>query len=212
MRNVFKTLTASAMLFGSVAIAQAADAIDEVPVAPEAQDVVDVPQGWEGAYVGGKITQQWAKTAPGGEHDTNGLGAGLYGGYNMQNDKIVYGAEADVNYSGVDGTENGITTKQRLNGSLRGRIGYDLDPVLVYGTGGLAATNLKASDKSSSDDKTLLGLTLGAGVEGKITDSIVARTEYRYNKYQTQTFDLNSGAKDRGLTEHSINVGLGVRF
>jgi outer membrane immunogenic protein len=212
MRNVFKTLTASALVLGAVSFAHAADAVDEVPLAPEAQDTVDVSSGWEGAYVGGKITQQWGKTAPGGHHDTNGLGSGLYGGYNLQNDKIVYGAEADLNYSGVDGIENGVTTKQRLNGSVRGRVGYDLDPVLVYGTGGLAATNLKASDKNSSDDKTLLGLSLGAGVEGKITDSIVARTEYRFNKYQTQTFDLNSGAKDRGLSEHSINVGLGVRF
>lgn len=212
MRNLFKTLTASALMFGAVSLAHAADAIDEVPAAPEAQETVDVPGGWDGAYVGGKITQQWGKTAPGGHHDTNGLGAGLYGGYNLQNDKIVYGAEADLNYSGVDGIENGITTKQRLNGSLRGRLGYDLDPVLVYGTGGLAATNLKATDKTSSDDKTLIGLAIGAGIEGKITDTITARTEYRYNKYQSQTFDLNSGAKDRGLSEHSINVGLGVRF
>jgi outer membrane immunogenic protein len=212
MRNVLTTLTASVLVLGAFSFAQAADAIDEIPAAPEAQDMVQGPSGWEGGYVGGKITQQWGKVKEGGHYTTNGLGGGLYGGYNLQNDKIVYGAEADVNYSGIDSTSAGIETKQRVNGSLRGRIGYDLDPVLVYGTGGLAATDLKASDKSSSDSNTLLGLTLGAGLETKITDTITARTEYRFTNYQTQTFDLKSGATDRSLKEHSINVGLGVRF
>ena len=59
---------------------------------------------------------------------------------------------------------------------------------------------------------TLLGVTLGAGVETKITESITARTEYRFTNYQTQTFDLDSGARDRGFKEHQVSVGLGMRF
>ena len=212
MRNMIKTLTASALVFGAVSIAQAADAIDEVPLAPEAQDTVVTSSGWEGAYVGAKGTYQWAKVKNGGDYNAEGLGTGIYGGYNMQNDKIVYGAEADLNYSGVDSTTNGVETKQRLNGSVRGRIGYDLEPALVYGTAGIAATDVKASDATSSDSKSLIGLTLGAGVETKITDTITARTEYRFNNYQTQTFGLDSGNKERGFKEHQVNLGLGVRF
>jgi outer membrane immunogenic protein len=212
MRYVLKTLTASALLFGAASLAHAADAIDEVPAAPEAQESFEAPSGWEGAYVGGKVTQQWGKVREGGDHNANGLGGGLYGGYNMQNGQIVYGAEADVNYSGIDATDAGVETKQGLNGSLRGRVGYDLDPVLVYGTGGVAATNLKASDSTSSETNTLIGLTVGAGVEAKVTDTITARTEYRFTDYQNQTFGLDSGNVDRSLKEHSVNVGLGVRF
>lgn len=212
MRNVFKTLAASALLASVAAFAHAADAIDEVPAAPESQDVVDIQGGWDGAYVGGKLTQQWGTVKDGKNYNANGLGGGLYGGYNLQNGKIVYGPEADINYSGIDSTSRDVTTKQKLNGSLRGRIGYDLDPVLVYGTGGIAATNLKAEDKTSSDSNTLVGVTLGAGVEGKITDTIIARGEYRFTDYQTQTFNLDSGARDRELKEHSLNLGLGVRF
>ena len=212
MRNVFKTITASVLLLSAASFAHAADAIDEVPLAPESQDMGEAPTGWDGAYVGGKLTQQWGKVREGGGYNTNGLGAGLYGGYNLQNDKIVYGAETDLNYSGIDSEANGVTVKQRLNASVRGRIGYDLDPVLVYGTAGIAATDLKASDRTSSDKNTLIGLALGAGVETKITDQITARTEYRFNNYQTQNFKLDSGTVERSLKEHSVNIGLGVRF
>lgn len=211
MRNMIKTLTASALIIGAASLAHAADAIDEVPLAPEAQDVV-TSSGWDGAYVGAKGTYQWGKVKNGGDYDARGLGAGLYGGYNMQNDKIVYGGEADLNYSGIDSKTNSVNAEQRLNGSVRGRVGYDLSPALVYGTAGIAATDLKASDKTSSDSKTLIGVTLGAGVETKITDTITARTEYRFTNYQTQTFGLDSGNKDRGLKEHQLNLGLGVRF
>lgn len=212
MRNMIKTLTASVLILGCVTMAQAADAIEEVPLAPEAQDTMTNSSGWDGAYVGAKGTYQWGKVKLGGDYDAEGLGAGIYGGYNMQNDKIVYGAEADLNYSGIDSTSNGVETKQRLNGSVRGRLGYDLDPALVYGTAGLAITDLKASDATSSDSKALVGLTVGAGVETKITDTITARTEYRFNNYQTQTFGLDSGNRERGLKEHQVNLGLGVRF
>jgi outer membrane immunogenic protein len=212
MRNVFMTLAASALLFGAASMARAADAIDEVPAAPESQDIISATPGWEGAYIGGKLTDQRATVKDGKNYNANGLGGGLYTGYNLQTNKIVYGAEADLNYSGIDSEARGVTTKQKLNGSLRGRIGYDLDPVLIYGTGGLAATDLKAEDKTSSDSNTLVGLAVGAGIEGKITDSIVARGEYRFTNYQTQTFDLKSGNKDRGLKEHSLSLGLGVRF
>jgi Opacity protein and related surface antigens len=211
MRKVFGVVAASAVVFGLASVANAADAIDEVPLAPEAVDV-SVPGGWEGGYLGVKGTHQWGKVKAGQHYDARGLGAGVYGGYNLQSDKIVYGGELDVNYSGIDSKHNGVTTKQRVNGALRARIGYDLDPVLVYGAAGVAATNLKARDARSADDNNHFGLTVGAGAEAKITDSIVGRAEYRFTDYQNQTFDLRSGATDRGLKEHQVNVGIGVRF
>jgi len=212
MRNLIKALAASAILVSAAAgVARAADAIDEIPLAPEAVETV-TDSNWEGAYVGGKLTHQWGKVKDSKDYDANGFGGGVYTGYNKQNDKIVYGVEADVNYSGIDKAYNGVESEQGVNGSLRARVGYDLSPALVYATGGIAATNLESKDATSSDSKNLIGLTLGAGVETKITESITARTEYRFTNYQNQTFDLDSGATDRGLKEHQINVGLGVKF
>jgi outer membrane immunogenic protein len=212
MRDMIKIFAAGVFVLGASTFAHAADAIDEVPAAPESQDVGYSSGGWEGGYVGGKLSHQWGKVRSGGGHDASGFGVGVYGGYNLQSDKIVYGAEADLNYSGIDSEHNNVTTSQGLNGSLRGRVGYDLEPALVYGTAGVAATSLKAEDSSSSKKKTLLGGTVGLGVETKITDTITARGEYRYSKYQSQTFGLDSGNVDRGLSEHNVSLGLGVRF
>ena len=211
MRHVTKILAASVIALGAASVARAADAIDEIPSAPESVEVV--PSGnWEGAYVGGKLTHQWGKVKQGKDYDAKGFGGGVYTGYNVQNGQIVYGGEVDLNYSGIDKTYGKVNSEQGLNGSLRARIGYDLSPALVYATGGLAATNMEASDKTSDKNKTLLGATIGAGVETKITESITARTEYRFTNYQTQTFNLDSGATDRGLKEHQVNIGLGVKF
>ena len=211
MRTFIKLLAASAIALSAASTARAADAIDEIPSAPESVDVI--PSGnWEGAYIGGKVTHQWGKTKSGKDYDATGFGGGVYGGYNKQDGQIVYGAEVDMNYSGIDKTYKNVEAEQGINGSLRARVGYDLSPALVYATGGIAATNMEVTDKTSDSNKTLLGATIGAGVETKITESITARTEYRFTNYQTQTFNLDSGATDRGLKEHQVNVGLGLKF
>lgn len=211
MRILTSILAATAIAFSVAGIARAADAIDEIPAAPESVDVV--PAGnWEGAYIGGKLTHQWGKVKQNKDYDATGFGGGVYTGYNKQDGQIVYGVEGDVNFSSIDATHKKVEADQGFNGSLRARVGYDVSPALVYATGGLAATNLEVSDKTSDSNKTLLGLTLGAGVETKITEQITARTEYRYTNYQSQTFNLDSGATDRGLDEHQVNVGLGLKF
>ena len=211
MRNLIKTLAASAVLVAAASLAHAADAIDEIPVAPEAVETV-TSSNWEGAYVGGKVTYQWGKVKDTKDYDADGAGGGIYAGYNKQDGQIVYGVESDLNLSSIDKSYDGVKSDQGVNGSLRARIGYDLSPAMVYATGGLAATSMEVSDATSSDDKTLLGATIGAGVETKITDTITARTEYRFTNYQSQNFALDSGTVERGLKEHQVNVGLGVKF
>lgn len=211
MPTFTKILAASAIALSAASVARAADAIDEIPSAPEAVETVPA-SNWEGAYVGGKLTHQWGKTKMNKDYDARGFGGGVYTGYNKQDGQIVYGVEADMNYSGIEKSYKGVEADQGLNGSLRARLGYDLNPAMVYATGGLAATNMEVTDKTSDSNKTLLGVTLGAGVETKITESITARTEYRFTNYQTQTFNLDSGATDRGLKEHQVNVGLGLKF
>lgn len=213
MRTLIKALLATSILVSGAALAHAADAIDEIPQAPESQDYgTPASTGWDGAYIGGTGTYQWGNVDPGHENGATGLGAGLYGGYNVQNGQVVFGGEADVNYSGVDKTVNNVNTKENLNGTIRGRVGYDLNPALVYGTAGIAVGNITSKDATSSDTKTMYGLTVGAGLETKITDQVTARTEYRYTNYADQTFGLKSGNVDRGFADHSVRVGLGVRF
>ena len=196
--------------------ANAADAITDVPAAPAAPMEEPPLNTWSGPYAGVVLGYGFGgdardKTA-GNSIDQKGFLGGGFAGYNYDAGGVVVGAEADIGYSGVKGDNAGTSVKSGVEGSLRARVGYDLTPAMVYATGGIAATNLEVKDATSDSNKTLLGVTLGAGVETKITESITARTEYRYTNYQTQTFNLDSGATDRGLKEHQVNVGLGLKF
>ena len=89
MRNLIKTLLVSTVVLGAAQVARAADAIDEIPQAPAATDIITETSGWDGAYVGGTATYQWGKMIKGKDYGAIGPGAGLYGGYNMQNGQIV---------------------------------------------------------------------------------------------------------------------------
>jgi outer membrane immunogenic protein len=218
MRNLKIILLASATTFAAFQAAQAADAIYQAPEAPPmAAD--SVPAGnWSGAYVGGAATYDFGKfTGSNDGRDANGLGGSIYGGYNMQSGSIVYGAEADLSYAGEDGSagaDGGSSIKgtQGVNGSVRGRVGYDLNPFMVYGTAGVAVANHKLENAASNDERLAAGYTVGAGVETFVTDNVTARVEYRYSDYQKRDFDLSTGTVSRGFDDHSVKVGMGVKF
>ncbi|WP_275790218.1 outer membrane protein [Pararhizobium gei] len=210
MRILTTTLMASVVSLATFSAAQAADAIDEVPAAPAAEYSEPAVKNWSGAYVGG--TANWARGDHGATGDSSGAAGGLYGGYNMQSGQIVYGAEADVNYGDADASDPTRSFEQRANGSIRGRVGYDLNPVLVYGTAGVAASNVKAKQLGTSDSKTLLGWTAGAGAEAFVTDNVTARVEYRYSDYGSKDFSIGGGKVSSGYDEHAVKVGMGVKF
>ncbi|MBB4102713.1 outer membrane protein [Allorhizobium borbori] len=215
MRTILATLLASTIAVAAFSGAHAADAIDQVPEAPIANDPISAPKGnWEGAYGGAAATYEMGRFGNNKDYNARAFGGSLYGGYNLQSGQIVYGPEADIGYSGKDGKSFSGTVKgsQGVNGSIRGRVGYDLNPVMIYGTAGLAASNNEVKDATTSDSRTALGYTVGAGVEGFVTDKITARVEYRYTDYQAKNFDLASGNKKVDLDEHSVKVGVGYKF
>ncbi|MEI8179155.1 outer membrane beta-barrel protein [Aestuariivirga sp.] len=149
--------------------------------------------------------------------DQTAFTAGGLLGYNYQIDQIVLGAEADINYLGFSddnkrtftgvGTIDGnpvdtITATSSMQadwfGTVRGRLGYAIDNVLIYGTGGLAYGHMSADGKvtasylgdkvgsfNGSTDSTNWGWTVGGGMEYGI-DNWSLGLEYLY-------VDLGSG-------------------
>lgn len=217
MRIFVATLMASTMAAGAFSAAKAADAVNEVPQAPVAYEQPAPVSDWSGAYVGGTVNYDWGRFSSGNDgRDAKGFGGGLYGGYNWQSGQLVYGAEADIGLGDESGSAGavgtGLSGKQGVNGSLRARVGYDMNPFLIYGTGGLAISENKLRDATSSDSATALGYTVGAGVEALVTDNITARLEYRYSDYAKKDYTLDSGAFSRGYDDHSVKVGIGVKF
>lgn len=219
MNTTKRFALSAAAVMGFSAPAFAADVVYQEPPAP-APIIESAPvSSWAGPYAGVHLGYGFsgsAETSVGGitnDIGTSGWLGGAFGGFNAQNGQFVYGAEADVNYSGVDGSNAGETARSRLDGSLRGRLGYAInDDVLVYGTAGVAAERLRVTDGlGARDTNMMVGYTVGAGTDVKLTDDVFARAEYRYSDYGSENFNLTAPTSVDS-SNHRVTVGLGIKF
>lgn len=141
-------------------------------------------------------------------------GGGL--GYTWQLDTIVLGAEADINYTGFDDSRHrtrdiaGIGTVETdlgmqadWFGTVRGRLGFAADNVLIYGTGGLAYGNVQGDGRitldngdffKGSESSTNWGWTLGGGAEVAFDENWVGGAEVLYVDLGSSDFDFENGA------------------
>jgi outer membrane immunogenic protein len=206
---------ATAMVLPFAATAYAADAIMEQPPQPPAAPIVqpEPVQLWTGPYAGVFLGYNWGQfeAIPGDRADD--VSGGGYAGYNWQFDNVVVGVEGDLGYSAVEGGNGVVSSETGLFGSARVRAGVAFNPFLVYATGGVAAAEVEYGDGIGSDTETQLGYTVGAGVEGFVTDNITARVEYRYTDYGSEDFSLpTTGTFSSGYDEHSVRAGVGLKF
>ena len=123
--------------------------------------------------------------------------------------------------AGVTGTS--LTVDQHLEwfGTVRGRAGILATPrVLLYATGGLAYGSFKttgafagvtpagiAVGSVASTSDTRLGWTVGAGIEGKITNNWSAKLEYLYmdfDSFRAGSFTLLPGSAIGGNVELAL--------
>ncbi|ODN71746.1 OmpA-like transmembrane domain protein [Methylobrevis pamukkalensis] len=158
---------------------------------------------------------------------------------------IVFGLEADFDASGMDGsgTDNNPLFIGPVHGefsllwqgSVRARLGYAVDRLLVYGTGGFAYGNAEVSASvsggdggggtvtaaaapglSASEENILTGWTVGAGVEYAFTDALSARLEYRYTDLGEATYSattgIGAGSAKFGVTYSQVLAGISYRF
>jgi outer membrane immunogenic protein len=177
----------------------------------------------------------------------DGVLGGAQIGYNWQvSPNWVYGLEADFQGSGISATQTysdaysgsggllGVTATGTGNTSYdasiswfstaRGRVGYALNRLLIYGTGGLAYGEVRVGGTLMDSGTTLIlcgpsctptpfsgsgsfnassvnvGWTLGAGVEGALVDRWTWKAEYLY----VDLGSLNLSAA--GPTPSTVNV------
>jgi outer membrane immunogenic protein len=218
--KAYSNFLASAALAGvfafSAASAFAADMIEQAPEPAPVEVMPTESTGWAGPYAG--AYGHWNKgetRAPGIPSRTKpeGYGGGVFGGYQMQNGAIVYGAEADVGYGNADGRNATLGAKTGAEGSLRARVGVaPSDRVLIYGTAGGAVGNVKATDGVGADSNTMLGYTVGAGVDAKVTEKVFVRGEYRYTDLGKDNFNLGGGRQRISQDTSSVRLGLGLKF
>ena len=178
---------AALSLLASAFTAQAADIPHPVYKGPR---TVVAYYNWTGFYAGvnggyGWGTSDWdlpvISTKP------KGWLAGGTLGYNYQTGSWVWGLEGDFDWSDMKQSVAcgafSCESKQTWLATARGRIGYAFDRWLPYITGGGAFGHVKASLTNPAvpgDSDTMIGWTVGGGLEYAFLGNWSAKIEYLY--------------------------------
>ena len=191
------------------------------PVAPVAP--VYYPLNWTGFYLGINGGGGWGQSQWDGLNRFN-ISGGLIGGtigYNWQFNRIVIGAEGDIDWSAISGTTTvycpqGCSTRSHWLATVRGRVGYAFDRFLPYLTAGLAVGNINASLAGFPGGSiSNAGWTIGGGVEVGIVSNVSLKAEYLFVDLSDFNCGFNCALAGSGNVSFYANVfrgGLNVRF
>jgi outer membrane immunogenic protein len=198
---------------GALTVINAALAAD-LPIKAAPRAPIAPAYNWAGCYLGGNVGYSWGRasgdvnlahldifglpTSSSFLSDPNGVIGGGQIGCNWQyQNGWVLGLETDFQGSGEratntfdgpfflgEGVHQSVEAKIEWFGTVRGRVGYLVNPTfMLYGTGGLAYGETKITDNvrqnligggpaftttSISNSSTRVGWTLGAGAEGAL--------------------------------------------
>jgi outer membrane immunogenic protein len=223
----------------------------------------DGAYNWSGAYIGlnaggawGSVTPNYASqsgvtTAAGlafiqglvnPEINSSGFIGGGQLGYNYQNQKFVYGFEADVDYTGLGKTRSTGTFGLPVCGgpcsiiqsyntdwlaTFRGRFGVTMGSLLVYGTGGLALAGVRYSDtfnlptsvSAGSSNSVRTGWALGVGAELPLNPNWSVKAEYLRVDLGTTSYALINNLiptatlqVEHQLIENIARLGINYKF
>ena len=191
---------------------------------PETTRIIDWTGMQFGITGGGDLTRGSGTMFRGNTQDFPSIHASLFAGYQEQLDNnVVLGLEGDVTYTGknkrtldtYDATNAYIGTNRMSadwSGSIRARVGYAFDNLLLYTTAGYVVT--RAVDTADTTIETgtfhkyFQGVTIGAGADYAFTENVFGRAEYRYNKF----FERQIGRREADLSQHVVSVGVGMKF
>ncbi|HEX7076569.1 MAG TPA: outer membrane beta-barrel protein, partial [Hyphomicrobiaceae bacterium] len=221
------------------------------PAPPPPPPVVDrcAPGPWTGFYVGGNLG--WAHLdGEFNDHDhffsdrrwfdddEDAFTAGVQTGYNLQCGNVVFGVEGDINWAGFDDDNDhfghfrdGKLKRERFKrdrsmdwfGTIRGRLGWASDRIMVYATAGAAYTELDRghrgpgrdwnsdlsiwgwNDHHDDSDDVNWGWTAGGGVEWLWSPNLSFKAEALW-------IDFEDGDNDRDIKFHANHKGTLVTW
>ena len=172
---------------------------------------------WTGFYAGINGGYGWSDSFA---DDAKG---GVFGGqlgYNWQAGNFVFGIEGDIQGTTIKATETvGAATvegKVEAFATVRGRLGYAFDRMLIYGTGGWAYTktdlSLTVGGATISDSDWSSGYAIGGGLEWAIWDRWSLKGEYLYVHSGDTTLTLAGTTVTGDFKYNIIRAGLNYRF
>ena len=173
-----------------------------------------------------------------------GFNGGVFAGYNQQfRNDLVLGAEADVSISGARGGPDSfglmrtsstnylnaqLNTHQKWSAGLRARAGLAFDRYLPYVSAGVSVAQYSHDpisfergqyvhalpDPRGGGKNTVVGLSVGAGLEHAVTDRLTVRTDYRFTDYG-HAENVTADGVDYDLKigrAHDLRLGLSYKF
>jgi outer membrane immunogenic protein len=234
-----KALACGIMLIGGLCAAVSANAADLRPRPSPSAAPVYVPAplfDWTGVYVGGFVggahalwTIDFDRNDNHGksEQGADGIAGGVWVGYNYQaSPNFVIGVEGEIGTTTAKQTNNIFDNDTSLSaygpfGSVRARIGYAFDRLLIYGTGGFAFANItnniqkgeNAGEQIVYEDQWRPGYAIGGGIEYAFQRNLSARLDYLYSNFGTVTLTNRDEERADFKNElHLIRIGLTYRF
>lgn len=220
------------------------------PVGPE------VAYNWTGFYAGinggyafgSSRDVTMSELFPGDDPNSDKYGSlspkggfgGVQAGYNWQTGNFVLGLEGDIQGAGISDktsrigatTDYFLSTKSQVNwfGTVRPRIGYAFDNILIYATGGLAVGGVKYTQNYVDGDylahartnKTRVGFAVGGGVEYAFNEHWTAKLEYQYidlGRSKMSATEFNDGEPTQYTIHtklrtdfHTVRLGVNYKF
>jgi outer membrane immunogenic protein len=200
------------------------------------------PYDWSGFYVGAHAG--WGGLTTDGTYNLNptpsevidltgvddlGVVGGGQAGFNWQVNSIVFGIEGDVAATNWDGRQaefanpnQFMTFDSKLLGTVRGRVGWAQDNLLLYATGGFAFHNATLdnthNDGGRSQDVNARGAAFGLGMEWGVTQNLSLKVEGLFlafdKDHNIQNIGLEGDQGDFFRTDDAFvgRVGANWRF
>ena len=184
---------------------------------------------WQGFYLGGDFTAIGAGSTikkgagqPDFKNDQGVIAPNLHLGYNfassLHNGKgWMAGAELGLAGTGFNKKKNdAILGDVKLDGSFlattRLRGGYVFSKLFVYGSAGLAFTDMTMRPTNRKNHSISVGPTLGIGGEYKFTDKWSVRIEAQSYMLPDEKYNFNGTSRtvERGMG--SISIGFSKKF
>jgi outer membrane immunogenic protein len=175
-----------------------------------------VPDDPSGLYFGLHVGYGFGQAdAEGDTADLGGFVGGALAGWNLRNDTMLLGLEGDIGLAGIKGKDFSsadLSYKLRTDGHLRVRAGMNAGNVTPFIAGGLAVGRFTVTEQAGpGDTKTLMGFTVGGGLDWTASGNMTLRAEYLYDGYGSKNFDVYSGT-DVGFGIHTVRAAAIFTF
>ena len=172
-------------------------------------------QDWSGFYAGASMATHSGSheyNNDGDPYDLEGPAFGIFAGYMMSSGNLSYGAELAASKGGVYEyyAPSDISYKDEYEYTsfidLKGRLGYSMNNVLLYGTLGLSRGHF-ISDVDNSLNTS--GTVFGFGADYKVNEKFFVGAEYLRRNYDF--YDPFQG-DDIEARINSFSLRAGVSF